>query len=118
MIYIFRPDTPSIIGIAEVPFVYHNGVKIGRLNKGCFLEIPAYVGINNIEIRASFLTFIPFYSLGKKEIEMSQNDEVFILFSANVDRAHKLGPYPPATLFYFVDKDLFLKYKKELILCK
>lgn len=114
---LFRPDTPSIVGIAEVPFVYLDEVLIGRLDKGCLMRIPLSPGNHSIRLRASFLTAVPSYTLGELALEIKESEELYVLFSANIDQAHKLGPYPPATLFMPVDRLKFLKFEAGLKPC-
>lgn len=116
-VYLFRPDTPSIVGIAEVPFVYLDDAFIGRLDKGCLMRIPVSPGNHSIRLRASFLTAIPFYSLGELALEIKESEELYVLFSADVDQAHKLGPYPPVTRFMPVDRLEFLKFETSLKPC-
>lgn len=106
LIFIYRPNSPSIVGIAEIPFVYLDDQKVGRLCKGCYFKITAQPGHHTVKIRASFLTAIPFYELGKLDITTLGEEEIFVRYIANVDQAHKFGPQPPITTFLRVPIDI------------
>lgn len=105
-IFVYRPDSPSIVGMAEVPFVYLDDRRRGRLCKGCFLKLPVEPGRHRVTIRASFMTAIPFYKLGELEVDVGGEQDVFLRYVANVDQAHKFGPYPPVTTFLIVPPEI------------
>lgn len=113
-VVLFRPDTPSIVGIAEVPFVYLDGRRIGRLPKGRVIKIFLPSGSHEIELRSSFLRIIPFYRLGRKALTVNSSREQYILFQANTDTAHEFGQTPPLTVFTVVEKDQFLQYGESV----
>jgi hypothetical protein len=98
-IHLYRPASRSIVGVAEVPFVYLDGVQVARLRKGCVFVLPVAAGTHRVELRASFMTFIPTYDLGRMETEVGPGDTVFLRFIADVDEAHTFGPTPPRTTF-------------------
>jgi hypothetical protein len=98
-IHLYRPNSRSIVGIAETPFVYLDGVKVTRLRKGCVFVLPVAAGTHRVQLRASFMTFIPTYSLGRVDVEIGSGEVRFLRFIADVDEAHVFGPAPPVTTF-------------------
>jgi hypothetical protein len=114
-IFLYRPSSPSPVGVAEVPFVYLNGERAGRLAKGRFLHFRVPPGEHKVEIRASFMTVLPFYSLGKIGLLVQEGEEIYLRFVADVDEAHKFGPAPPMTTFLRVSPERGLEEMKPML---
>jgi hypothetical protein len=116
-VHLYRPPSPSIVGIAEVPFVYLDGRKVARLSKGCVLILPVSPGPHEVSLRASFMTAIPTYSLGKVGFDAGRQEEIFLRFIADVDKAHEFGPMPPMTTFLRVREDVGREQSRMLRPC-
>jgi hypothetical protein len=116
-IHLYRPDSRSFVGVAEVPFVYLDGALVTRLRKGCVFVLPVAVGAHSVEVRASFLTFIPTYNLGRMETEIGEGDSVFLRFIADVDQALEFGPAPPMTTFVRVSEGVGRRETASMRVC-
>jgi hypothetical protein len=116
-IHLYRPSSRSIVGVAEVPFVYLDGVRVARLRKGCVFVLPVPAGTHRVALRASFMTFIPTYNLGGMDTDILAGETVFLRFIADVDEAFAFRSAPPMTSFVRVPEGVGREETRAMRTC-
>lgn len=90
VIYVYRPHTMDFIADPDVPIVYLNDERVGRIRINGHFSMNVDAGTHNVTVRSSMLG-IPIVKVGEIQLEAEPSHSYYMRL---VSKFQVLGPFP------------------------
>ena len=80
LVYVYRPYTSFHIGNPDIPILYLDEQKMGRIAINGYLAIYVDVGAHSIDVKASVLG-LPTYSLGQVRFDAAPGQTYYVRYT-------------------------------------